>query len=175
MPRYAAFLRGVSPTNARMPAVKSALEAAGFTEVRTLLSSGNVVFSARAGGAEEQLARRVEDALEAGLGRSFRTFIRSAAHLDTVLASDPFSPLALPSGAKRVVTFLGMDAPQSLRFPIVLDDARIISARGREAFCFYVPGREGPRFMTLLERTFGKEITTRTWETVRKTCAACAL
>jgi len=33
MPRYAAFLRGVSPMNAKMPEVQQAFEAAGFTDV----------------------------------------------------------------------------------------------------------------------------------------------
>ncbi len=47
MPRYAAFLRGVSPMNAKMPELRKAFEAAGFTEVKTVLSSGNVVFDAR--------------------------------------------------------------------------------------------------------------------------------
>src|SRR5258707_3906639 len=47
VPRYAAFLRGVMPTNAKMPDLKRAFEAAGFTDVRTVLASGNVVFSAR--------------------------------------------------------------------------------------------------------------------------------
>ena len=46
---YAAFLRGVSPMNAKMPEVKRCFEAAGFTDVKTLLSSGNVVFGAKAG------------------------------------------------------------------------------------------------------------------------------
>ena len=44
--RYAAFLRGVSPMNAKMPELKRAFEAAGFGDVKTLLSSGNVVFDA---------------------------------------------------------------------------------------------------------------------------------
>jgi len=49
MPRYVAFLRGVSPSNARMADLKRAFEIAGFSEVRTLLSSGNVVFDAPSG------------------------------------------------------------------------------------------------------------------------------
>ena len=43
---YAAFLRGVSPMNVKMPDLKLAFEAAGFEDVRTVLSSGNVVFGA---------------------------------------------------------------------------------------------------------------------------------
>ena len=39
----------------------------------------------------------------------------------------------------------------------------------REIFTTYVPGYgKGPVFMTLIEKTFGKEQTTRTWETVAK-------
>jgi len=46
MQRYVAFLRGVSPMNCKMPELKRCFEAAGFADVRTLLSSGNVAFSA---------------------------------------------------------------------------------------------------------------------------------
>lgn len=44
MPRFTAFLRGVSPANAKMPELQAAFESAGFARVRTVLSSGNVVF-----------------------------------------------------------------------------------------------------------------------------------
>jgi uncharacterized protein (DUF1697 family) len=47
MRRYAALLRGVSPANARMDDLRRAFEAAGFGDVRTVLSSGNVLFGAR--------------------------------------------------------------------------------------------------------------------------------
>jgi len=74
--RYVAFLRGVSPGNASMPALKRCFEQSGFTGVRTLLASGNVVFDARkASGAA--LARRAEAAMLAGLGKSFDTVVRS--------------------------------------------------------------------------------------------------
>ena len=44
MPRYVALLRGISPMNAKMPELKRCFEDAGFGNVKTLLSSGNVVF-----------------------------------------------------------------------------------------------------------------------------------
>lgn len=46
MPRYVAFLRGVSPMNAKMPELKRALESAGFRNVTTVLASGNAAFDA---------------------------------------------------------------------------------------------------------------------------------
>ncbi len=167
MPRYAAFLRGVSPMNARMPDLKRAFEAAGFGEVRTVLGSGNVVFSARAT-TDAALARRAEQAIQANLGRTFLTIVRSIEDLESLLASDPFVAHRLPAAAKRIVTFLRA-APA--RPPAELpeqDGARILQLRGREAFSAYLPTPRGPVFMTLIERTFGAELTTRTWETVKK-------
>jgi hypothetical protein len=40
--------------------------------------------------------------------------------------------------------------------------------RGAEIFSAYLPTPKGPVFMTLIEKTFGKEQTTRTWDTVAK-------
>ena len=107
MPRYVAFLRGVSPMNARMPALKSCFEAAGFSDVRTLLSSGNIVFNFRASSLVS-LERRAEAAMQSELGRSFGTIVRSSRYLQTFIASEPFAEFELPSTAKRVVTFRRM-------------------------------------------------------------------
>lgn len=171
MPRYVAFLRGVSPVNAKMPELKRCFEQAGFTNVKTVLSSGNVVFDARAS-KEDSLQRKAEAAMQAALGRSFQTFVRSANMLRTMLAADPYAAFELPPGAKRVVTFLREPQGITISTPIERDEARILRADEREVFSAYVPGPRGPVFMTLLEKTFGASITTRTWDTVRKCAAA---
>jgi len=167
MPRYAALLRGVMPTNATMPALKAAFESAGFTEVKTVLASGNVLFTAAAA-AEATLVRRAEAALERELGRAFPTFVRRVDALRALLAADPFSPFPLPADAKRVVTFLRTAPPADLCLPIELDGARILALQEREAFSVYLPNPKGPDFMKLIEATFGKEVTTRTWESVAR-------
>ena len=170
MKRYAAFLRGVSPMNCKMPALARAFEAAGFTEVRTLLSSGNVVFSAAGG--ERAVQKKAEAAMEQHLDKAFMTFVRSIPDLEAMLEADPYARFKLKPGAKRVVTFLP-EAPTAVpKLPIELDDARILAVQGREVFSAYVPGDKGPVFMTLIEKTFGKDVTTRTWDTVRKAAAA---
>ena len=167
MPRYAAFLRGVSPMNAKMPRLKAAFEAAGFADVKTVLSSGNVVFTA-ARGTDASLQREAERAVAEHLGRHFLTIVRGVDALRDVLASDPYRDFRLPPGAKRVVTFLCGKPPARLTLPVELEGARILAVSGREAFSAYLPGPKGPAFMTLIEKTFGKEVTTRTWETVVK-------
>jgi uncharacterized protein (DUF1697 family) len=165
--RYAALLRGVSPTNLKMPDLKRAFELAGFSDVKTVLSSGNVLFSASAA-KETTLARRAEAALEKHVGSSFFTIVRSVDSLRALLASDPYAAFTLRPGSKRVVTFLSAAAKPEPELPIELDGARILVLAGTEAFSAYVPSPKGPVFMTLLQKTFGKNITTRTWDTVTK-------
>jgi len=167
MPRYAAFLRGVSPMNAKMPELKRCFEEAGFTDVRTLLSSGNVVFDARAA-SEAALERRAEAAMEKGLGRTFHTIVRPVSRLAELLEVDPFARFDLPADAKRVVTFLREPHGAELSLPLEVDGARILAMEGREIFTAYVPSPRGPVFMTLIQKTFGENVTTRTWDTVRK-------
>ncbi len=167
MPRFVAFLRGVSPMNLRMADLRACLEAAGFTAVKTILSSGNVAFDASRGD-EAAFARRIEEQLERSLGRSFPTTVRSVAHLQTLLASDPYQRHPVRPGAKRVITFLWKPVDAKLVLPIEYEGATIHEVQGLEAFTTYIPNPKGPVFMNLLQKTFGTEQTTRTWETVRK-------
>ena len=171
MPRYAAFLRGVSPMNAKMPELKAAFEAAGFTDVKTVLSSGNVAFTARAA-SETALERRAEAATLERLGQAFPTFVRPMDALRDVLASDPYRSFRLGPNAKRIVTFLRAKPPAALRLPIERDGARLLVVKGREVFGAYLPTPKGPVFMALIEKTFGKDVTTRTWDTVGKVARA---
>lgn len=71
-----------------------------------------------------------------------------------------------------MVTFLAAKPSVAPKLPVELEDAKILALQGRELFSAYVPGDKGPVFMTLIERTFGKDVTTRTWDTLRKVCAA---
>jgi uncharacterized protein (DUF1697 family) len=172
--RFAAFLRAVTPANCKMPALQRAFEEAGFTDVRTVLSSGNVVFDAPARSSEGALARKAEEAMQRNLGRTFVTLVRTVDALEELLARDPFTPLALPANAKRVVTFLAAPPPRATvkALPVTLDGAHIVAVEGTVAFAYYVPSPRGPAFMTLIERTFGTDVTTRTWDTVHKVVAA---
>ena len=167
MPRYAAFLRGVMPTNAKMPQLKAAFEAAGFTDVKTLLSSGNVVFTAPVTPVAT-LERRAEKAMHAQLGQAFLTIVRPVNGLRKILASDPFKGFRLTPDSKRIITFLRERPSKTLKFPIEFETMRMLAMQGGAIFSVYRPDPRGPVFMNLIEKTFGKELTTRTWDTVSK-------
>lgn len=172
MPRYVAFLRGVMPTNCKMPALRRSFEAAGFTDVATVLGSGNVVFSARRA-TEAALEKKAEAAMTNELGRTFYTIVRPVETLRTLLDADPFATFRLAPNAKRVVTFARKPHGDTLAVPIELNGARILAVTGREVFTAYVPDMSrSPTFMSLIEKHFGLGVTTRTWDTVRRCTAA---
>ena len=171
MPRYVAFLRGVMPTNAKMADLRRCFESAGFTDARTVRSSGNVVFDASSR-SEAAITRRAEAAMSQQLGRTFYTIVRPVSHLRTLLEADPYAEYPLPPNSKRIVTFLRDPVEKRPSLPLCVDGARILALEGREVFSTYVPDPRGPSFMVLLEKTFGTNITTRTWETVQKCAVA---
>jgi uncharacterized protein (DUF1697 family) len=167
---YGAFLRGVSPMNAKMSALRKALEEAGFENVKTILASGNVSFVGSAAG----LQRKVDAAIETALKRPCLTIVRPLAELQALIDADPYKKLKLAANAKRIVTFLSEKPAKKLKLPIVEQHAGIYAMNGLEIFSAYVPQPGNPFFMVLLERTYGKEITTRTWDTVKKVVASQA-
>jgi uncharacterized protein (DUF1697 family) len=169
MPSYVAFLRGVSPSNLKMSDLKSCLESAGLSNVRTILSSGNAAFQSpsRSPAAVE---RQIETAMTKQLGRTFYTIVRSRDALEEMIDADPFAGFKFPPTAKRVVTFARKLPAPTHSLPVERDGAVILAAGECEAFSAYVPGPRGPVFMELIKAIFGSDVTTRTWETVRK-CA----
>jgi uncharacterized protein (DUF1697 family) len=68
MTRYAAFLRGVNVggVNLKMAEVAAALEDAGFTNVRTILASGNALLESRSG--VDAVRKKAEKALREKFG-----------------------------------------------------------------------------------------------------------
>ena len=153
--------------NAKMAELKKAFEAAGFTDVKTVLSSGNVVFSAPKA-SEPSLQKKAEVAMERQLDKAFLTIVRSVDMLREMIASDPYQRFPLPPNAKRIVTFLRDRPKAKLDLPIEMHGATILSMNDKEVFSVYTPTPKGPVFMTLIEKTLGKEVTTRTWDTVAK-------
>jgi len=157
--------------NAKMPELKRTFESAGFTNVRTLLSSGNVVFDSRSK-TDAAIARQAEKAMAEQLDRTFLTIVRPVSALSELIDEDPYAEFRLSPKAKKIVTFLREPPGARLKLPIEIDSARILAVRGLDVVSAYIPLGNDPAFMRLIEKTFGKDITTRTLDTVKKCAAA---
>ena len=171
MPRYAAFLRGVMPVNTSNADLKRAFDAAGFTNVVTVLASGNVAFDARAQ-PNAALEKKAEAAMRKVLGTAFLTFVRSIAELEAWIASDPYRGLRVDPAAKRIVTFVRNPPAAKPQLPIERDNARLLRFEDGVLYSAYLPTPKGPVFMALIEKAFGKEQTTRTWQTLGRVARA---
>ena len=110
--------------------------------------------------------------MDAILGRRFYTIVRSVSELQDVLASDPYTAHGIPRDAKRVVSFFREQPVPKVALPMAENLASVFLVRGREAYTAYRPNDKGPVFMKLIERAFGKGVTTRTLETVAKCAVA---
>jgi uncharacterized protein (DUF1697 family) len=169
--RYVALARGINVGRAKrvaMSDLREILEALGYAEVRTLLNSGNVVFSGRAG-RPSTAARRIGEALLSRLGVSSRIHVLTAddfskAVSENVLVERSNDP------ARLLVGFC--DNPSRLAELKALErqnwhpDALAV---GRAAAYLWCPsGLLASRLAQAVGGLLGDSWTTRNWATVLK-------
>jgi uncharacterized protein (DUF1697 family) len=102
--RYAAFLRAVNLGARRRASgadLRRAFEAAGFTDVSTFRTSGNVAFDADRA-STEALRGRIERALTDALGFEVVVFLRSAAQMRALADERPFAPDVVGASAGKL-------------------------------------------------------------------------
>jgi uncharacterized protein (DUF1697 family) len=107
MTRYVAFLRAVNVGGTGklpMAELRAICESIGFTEVRTYIASGNVVFKSQLDAAA--VKRALERSLETYAGKPVGVLVRTGAQLADVLAGNPFK-----SAAPNRTVAIFLDAP----------------------------------------------------------------
>ena len=104
MTRYAAFLRGVNVggVNLKMADVADTLTEAGFTEVRTILASGNILLQARAGA--DAVRAKAESALRRRFGYDAWVLVYPVETVRAIVDGYPFE--AERDGYQSYVTFV---------------------------------------------------------------------
>lgn len=174
MTRYAALLRGIAPAlpNMKNDQLRGVFERLGHERVQSVLSSGNILFHSDRTDVPE-LERTIQEALIADLGIGGGTIIRELGELQDLLERDPFDGLVHGRGTYLIATFLKDGVAPPTEIPDSADPLVRVVGFDTQARCFLavidnsVPGKT-PDFMTWLERTYGKDITTRTWLTVQR-------
>jgi len=115
--------------------------------LKTVLGSGNVVFSARS---TSEPALQQKRGRHAGrLGQAFVTSLRPIEQLRKLLATDPYQRFKVDPKAKRIVTFLRGRPKGKIALPIEMHGARHLSMEDGEIFSAYLPTPKGPVFHDL--------------------------
>ena len=170
MTTYVALLRGIGPANPNMhpQKLREAFEKMGFTNVRTVIASGNVVFESRSKNASA-LETKIEAALPKLLGFRSTTIVRSAAEVDALLKKNPVKNRVHGAQHYILVTFLKEHSAKLRTFPRTGDGYTILGVYRRE-LCISIDREHArtPDVMLRLEKELGKAITSRTWNTVEK-------
>jgi uncharacterized protein (DUF1697 family) len=180
--RFAAFLRGVNvggSKRVKMAALRAAFEDMGFTGVRPVQASGNVVFETGSTEDALSLAPRIERELLQTLGYRVGVAVRQLAGLQDLMATDPFRGVALTPATRLYVTFrlrpgtdgTGIDQKEIEQTP---DHIQLVGVTPGEILTAVTlaPGRGTTELMAWLEQEVGSDITTRNWNTVTKIAGA---
>ncbi|MGX1807405.1 DUF1697 domain-containing protein [Nocardia sp. NPDC055321] len=175
MNRYAAFLRGIMPTNPNMKneRLRGVFEGLGFERVGSLLTSGNVYFDSPETDVPA-LEDRIQHALQAQLGIGGGTLIRSREQLRELVDTDPFPGLTHCRETYLTVTFVKDPeaGPPAQPSDTLAEAVTVVRYDRPAAAILTIVDNSDPRtttFMAWLEKTYGKDITTRTFLTVERT------
>jgi uncharacterized protein (DUF1697 family) len=170
---FIAFLRAVNVggrNTIRMEALRALCADLGLRDPTTHLQSGNLIFASDARD-PARLARRLEDAIEAGHGFRTSVILRTAPEWAAVIARSPFADRREISPSRLHVMVLA-DAPgKPARQRLLALDFGPEEVRfgAREIYIHY-PNGVGRSKLTnaLIEKTLATAGTTRNWNTATK-------
>jgi uncharacterized protein (DUF1697 family) len=166
---YVALLRGINVGRANrvaMADLRAAFRRLGFTDVRTLLNSGNVVFAAPAA-VRSEIAARIGDALADDLGLRAIVVVVSAAGIADVVAGNPLT-VSDADASRMLVAFPAEDADLA-RLQQLLDQdwaPEALALAENAAYLWCPGGVAASRLVKALERVSGGAVTMRNWATV---------
>ena len=177
---YVAFLRGINVCGnslIKMTELKKSFEALGLKKVTPVLASGNVVFTTET---DLDLKARIESMLSKDFEVRATAIVRNARQISELTKLNPFQPAELGPKTKVHVTFLGREKGTGSEFPARVPDKQFHIIQTSRSEIYSAVDMSGnartPELMKSLEKRFGKDITTRTWNTVEKVARllACA-
>jgi len=166
-----ALIRGINVGRAKrvaMADLRALIEDLGYSNVRTLLNSGNVVFTVPRPAAGDAAAG-LEKAIAKRLGVSARVTVLTAAELAAVVTENPLLKVA-DNPSRLLVAVLRNPAGQRKLEPLMKQDwAPEALAIGRRVAYLWCPGGIlDSRLAEAVNRVLGDAVTARNWATVLK-------
>jgi uncharacterized protein (DUF1697 family) len=169
--RWIALLRGINVGRANrvaMADLRELLTDLGHSDVRTLLNSGNVVFTGSAGPAgQEDPALRIEEALSERLAVSARVITLTAARLDAVISGNVLTSVATDP-SRLLVEFATSTAILSNLDDLVTGDwtPEALAVGTTAAYLWCPEGVSKSRLWLAVNAALGDSVTSRNWTTV---------
>lgn len=170
--KHVALIRGINVGRAKrvaMADLRRLVEALGYTDVRTLLNSGNVAFTAptQARGAP---AARIEKALASELGVSARVTVLDADELSKAIAANP---ITVGDPSRFLVAFVASAADLAKLEPLSRTNwsPDTLAIGERAAYLACDGGILESKLVVAANKALGDRVTMRNWATVTKLAA----
>lgn len=173
--RYVALVRGINVGRAKrvaMADLRKLVSDLGYEDVRSLLNSGNIVFSAAA--LMPGAAAAIEDALVLKLGVAARVMVLSSTELSAIVSDN--SLLALADDHARLMVFVIADPSLHEHVAVLCrsDTGTGVMALGRHAAYVWCPtGVLDSAAAAAVGNLLGDATTARNWNTVIKLHRLC--
>jgi uncharacterized protein (DUF1697 family) len=175
MVKYAAFLQGINNAGGgkkvKMEKLRETLDSINLRKVTTLLNSGNIVFETNQVNSSV-LTKRISQALREAFGFEIKLILRSGSEISSLNRSNPFKNIKVTPDTRLYVTFLPKRPKSKLKIPYKskAGNIRILGIGPREIYSVVILSQQvgTAELMHLLAKEFGKNITTRNWNTVMK-------
>jgi uncharacterized protein (DUF1697 family) len=169
--KQVALIRGINVGKAKrvaMAELRTLMENLGYGDVRTLLNSGNVVFSTPRTAAGNAAAR-IEKALATELGVSARITVLSAVDLASAVTENPLLKVA-DDPSRLMVAVLNDPADRTKLAPLMKQDwgKEALALGTRVAYLWCADGILESRLAVAVGRVLGDAVTTRNWATMMK-------
>lgn len=150
--------------------LRGVFEDLGFKNVRTVISSGNVLFETDSKDIKN-LETKVEKALPEKLGFNSTCIIRSQQQLKNLVKANPYGDRPHSRDSYLLVTLCKNPIKVNFELPYHPPDKsyKVISLIDNNLFTVTdTTAIKTPDVMTWLEKQFGKELTSRTWLTINR-------
>jgi uncharacterized protein (DUF1697 family) len=172
MRTYIAMLRGINVSGkkiVKMDQLRASLSKLGFTNVKTYVQSGNIIFETPNDSASA-LSAKIEQMMEREFGFSVPVFLKTSREMEEVIKRNPFVKDSAIDQSKLHVTFLSgvppTTASELLRPLAVASEQFQIS--GREIFLYCPNGYGNTKLSnTAIEKKLSLGATPRNWTTTK--------
>jgi uncharacterized protein (DUF1697 family) len=171
---YFAFLRGINVSGQKlikMTELAKIYTGAGFSNVKTFIQSGNVVFDSLETDIEI-VEMKLDRAMTKSLGYHVDMFLRTAVEIKQMIDMQPFLKIDENRDVKKYVTFTKQLLPASLNLPLLspAGDVELIRIFGNTIFSLAHPAKDRRYGFpnSFIEKKLGIPATTRNWNTVCK-------
>jgi uncharacterized protein (DUF1697 family) len=169
--RRAALIRGINVGKAKrvaMSDLRALVEELGYRDVRTLLNSGNVVFTAPAS-VPGDAAARIQKAMAERLGVSARVIVLEAAEVAAAVRADPLKKSGVnPSAFLVAITDRSADLAKLAPLARQKWAPEALAVGKRVAYLWCPDGAHASPLALSVWRALGDGVTSRNWATMMK-------